>query len=143
MDKEIVLEKEKQENKQEEIPVLQNENQEESLVDTDSKLHKMVLDYKYQPFVDEIYQHLDVKHQELLEDEYKTITLRNEKYAQTLPGIGIRLYFNYKKSLYFINSVISYLFHQIGWSLAWAGGSMVCFRKYISRFLILFLLSNH
>ena len=44
MDKEIVLEKEKQENKQEEIPVLQNENQEESLVDTDSKLHKMVLD---------------------------------------------------------------------------------------------------
>lgn len=40
MDKEIVLEKEKQENKQEEIPVLQNENQEESLVDTDSKLHK-------------------------------------------------------------------------------------------------------
>ena len=121
MDKEIVLEKEKQENKQEEIPVLQNENQEESLVDTDSKLHKMVLDYKYQPFVDEIYQHLDVKHQELLEDEYKAITLRNEKYAQTLPGIGIRLYFNYKKSLYFVNSVISYLFHQIGWSLAWAG----------------------
>ena len=107
MDKEIVLEKEKQENKQEEILVLQNENQEESLVDTDSKLHKMVLDYKYQPFVDEIYQHLDVKHQELLEDEYKTITLRNEKYAHTLPGIGIRLYFNYKKSLYFINSVIS------------------------------------
>lgn len=34
MDKEVVLEKEKQENIQEEIPVLQNENQEESLVDT-------------------------------------------------------------------------------------------------------------
>lgn len=121
MDKEVVLEKEEQENIQEEIPVLQNENQEESLVDTDSKLNKLVLDYKYQPFVDEIYQHLDARHQELLEEEYKAITLRNEKYAQTLPGIGMRLYFNYKKSLYFINSVISYLFHQIGGSLAWAG----------------------
>lgn len=95
--------------------LMQNESSQE-VVYTNSHIKKEILDYQYQPLVDEIYQHLDKQHQKELELEYKQITERNNETIATPKSRMIVFYFLYKKTLYFVNNVISLIGYQFGWA---------------------------